>query len=164
MEKSLDKKLELLKRQPQRASSFRGRLVELLEEDLRTTPDVEFLTYLQECIVKQVRPENMFSAIFGWGMEELVDDYVADDTYCVEIHLNNLRHKPWWVWGDIPQIYEFDSLNKVMCFLTEHHLVRQQDMEFITKQDARLETGRLVCTSWYTITKGEEGMTEYTSL
>ena len=34
----------------------------------------------------------------------------------------------------------------------------------LAKCDAETENGRIACTSWYEIIKGEQPMTEYTSL
>lgn len=165
----LKQRLDWLGKNMKRVRVFRENIIDAATDDLGNFSDEDYLACLRNVFLNgKVDPRDVFSALCGWDIYDMIDrvkeSFVDIKTYRVELSLANLRHKPWWVWGDIPRIYEFDSLNKVMCFLTDHNLVRQQDMEFITKQDARLETGRLSCTLWYTITKGEEGMTEYTSL
>jgi hypothetical protein len=150
-----------------RAKFFRNHVSDAMCDDCCT--DTEFVEFVRDCIRECVDSADMFSAIVGREIEEIVgfvreEEALSKVGYKIEIHLNNLRHKDWWTWGSIPIYYTFGSLSTVLLFLRDHKLVRPQDEEFITKQDARLETGRLACTSWYTITKGEESMTEYTSL
>lgn len=165
----LKQRLDWLGKNMKRVRVFRENVADAAADDIVNCADEDYLVCLRNVFLKETNdPRDVFSALFGWDIYDMIDrveeSFEVMKKYRIELSLANLRHKPWWVWGDIPQVYEFDSLNTVMCFLTDHNLVRQQDMEFITKQDARLETGRLSCTSWYTITKGEEGMTEYTSL
>lgn len=167
--KTLDQCFDWLEKDMKRVHIFREHIIDAATDDLSNFSDEEYLACLRDVFLnEEVNPCEVFSALCGWDICDITDrvkeSFVDTDTYRVELSLANLRHKPWWTWGDIPQIYTFDSLDETVRFLANHHLVRQQDIEFIQKQDGRLESGRLCCTSWYTVTKGEEQMTEYTSL
>ena len=150
-----------------RAELFRSYVVSAILDD--SCPDDEFVMFIRNCICQEEGEAGMFSAIVGYDIDDIYDRVrkeadLEEKAYTIEIHLNNLRHKDWWTWGDIPLYHTFGSLNTALLFLRDHKLVRPQDEEFIIKQDKRVVNGRLCCTSWYTITKGEEGMTDYTSL
>lgn len=47
--------------------------------------------------------------------------------------------------------------------MTAHIPMSDRDIDIIYDNDDKKENGRLDCTSWYTVEKGEHQMTEYTS-
>lgn len=73
----------------------------------------------------------------------------------------NIEHKSWW-WNGKSN-YNFETLDELLIFMNKHIPLKQSDIEFIIKNDGKQENGKLACTSWYTVEKGEHQMTEYTS-
>ena len=150
-----------------RAELFRSYVVSAILDD--SCPDDEFVMFIHNCIRGEEGEASMFGAIVGYDIDTIIDRVrseieLEEKAYTIEIHLNNLRHKDWWTWGNIPLYHTFSTLNTVLFFLRDHKLVRPQDEEFLIKRDECVVNGRLACTSWYTVTKGKEQMTEYTSL
>jgi len=73
----------------------------------------------------------------------------------------NIKHKSWWWNGK--SIYQFEALAELLKFINKHIPITESDIDFICKNDEKKNNGRLTCTSWYEIEKGEHQMTEYTS-
>lgn len=75
----------------------------------------------------------------------------------------NISHLSWWWKGQ--SVYRFDSLMSLFAFMNcRIPSMRKRDFDLMLERDAAGKTGRLACTSWYEVKKGEDEMTEYTSL
>lgn len=84
--------------------------------------------------------------------------------YKIIICTANISHKSWW--NGKPS-YKFDSFAEVVRCLKEifpPNSIREWEFARMAKCDAETENGRIACTSWYEIIKGERPMTEYTFL
>ena len=81
--------------------------------------------------------------------------------YTLEMAIPNIRHKSWWWNGKT--IYKFNDIDELVSFMTAHIPMSDKDIDFIYDNDERKKNGRLDCTSWYTVEKGEHQMTDYTS-
>lgn len=81
--------------------------------------------------------------------------------YKLIMTVSNISHKDWWWNGN--SAYKFKTLQDLLDFMSEHIPTTERDVNFITENDKRQQTGRLACTSWYEVEKGEHQMTEYTS-
>jgi len=73
----------------------------------------------------------------------------------------NIKHTSWWWNGK--SCYRFDTLDELLGFMNKHIPLRKSDIDFIRNNDKKRNNGRLACTSWYEVEKGEHEMTEYTS-
>lgn len=73
----------------------------------------------------------------------------------------NIKHKDWW-WDGKPA-YQFITIEGLIDFMKVLIPVDKKDIESIRKNDKKKTCGRLACTSWYEVKKGEDLMTEYTS-
>ena len=73
----------------------------------------------------------------------------------------NISHKSWWWNGK--SFYEFNTIDELINFMEENIPITQKAIDFIRKNDQSKNNGRLACTSWYEVEKGEHQMTEYTS-
>lgn len=81
--------------------------------------------------------------------------------YRLIMTIPNIKHKSWW-WNGQP-IYGFDTVDELLCFMKSKIPMCQRDIELIRNNDSLKENGRIACTSWYDVEKGEDQMTEYTS-
>lgn len=76
----------------------------------------------------------------------------------------NISHTPWYrSWQNRKTVYAFETIDELIDFMREHIPMRDRDVAFIRSNDAKKKDGRLACTSWYEVKKGEDLMTEYTS-
>ena len=73
----------------------------------------------------------------------------------------NIQHTSWWWNGK--SVYKFETLDELLDFMIKHIPLKERDIDFIHKNDGKQDNGRLACTSWYDVEKGEPQMTEYTS-
>ena len=80
--------------------------------------------------------------------------------YTIEMCVANIKHKEWW---NGAAIIEFETIQDVISFIRSHIPVKQRDIDFIIENDKNKSRGRLACTSWYSVRKGDPMMTEYTS-
>ena len=81
--------------------------------------------------------------------------------YKLIMSVANIKHKSWW-WDGKP-FYEFGTIDELIDFMKTNIPMSKRDVEFICKNDKEQQNGRLACTSWYDVEKGEHEMTEYTS-
>lgn len=81
--------------------------------------------------------------------------------YKLEMVVPNIKHTSWWWNGK--SIYKFDNIDEMIDFMMAHIPMKSRDIDFIYNNDKRQKCGRLACTSWYSVEKGEHQMTEYTS-
>lgn len=81
--------------------------------------------------------------------------------YRLEMVVANIKHQSWW-WNGKP-ICEFDDIDELIDFMIKHIPMTNEDINFIYNNDKKQKNGRLACTSWYSVEKGEHQMTEYTS-
>ena len=76
----------------------------------------------------------------------------------------NINHTSWYrSWQNRKTVYRFDSIDELIDFMWKHIPMKDRDVDFIRNNDAKYQHGRLACTSWYEVKKGEDQMTEYTS-
>ena len=76
----------------------------------------------------------------------------------------NIGHMAWYSnWKNRSVVYTFEYIDELIDFMWEHIPMRDRDIDFIRENDINQKNGRLACTSWYEVIKGEEQMTEYTS-
>ena len=61
------------------------------------------------------------------------------------------------------RIFWLDDISGVLSFLQGKGLLTKRDRERIVEQDAKRESGRLHCALKYSVSKGADAMTEYTS-
>lgn len=81
-------------------------------------------------------------------------------TMCVA----NIGHMPWYRnWNSRSAVYTFNDIEELVSFMWENIPMRDRDVGFIRENDINQKNGRLACTSWYEVVKGEREMTEYTS-
>ena len=81
----------------------------------------------------------------------------------------NIKHKSWW-WNGRSS-YQFETLDELLEFMNDHIPLgkfdglnyMRSDINSIYENDKRIDNGRLACTSWYEIEKGEHQMTDCTS-
>lgn len=81
--------------------------------------------------------------------------------YRLRMVVANIGHTSWW-WKGKP-FYEFDTVDELLAFMESRIPITQRETALIRKCDEKTQNGRIGCTSWYEIKKGEEQMTEYTS-
>jgi len=81
--------------------------------------------------------------------------------YNLKMVVANISHKDWWWHGK--SSYKFETLKPLLDFMNENVPMTERDINFIIENDKKKEAGRLACTSWYEVEKGEHQMTEYTS-
>lgn len=81
--------------------------------------------------------------------------------YKLRMVVANISYKPWW-WSGKP-FYEFDTIDELMNFMVRKIPMDGNDVKLIYDNDKKQKNGRLACTSWYEVEKGEHKMTEYTS-
>jgi len=89
--------------------------------------------------------------------------------YKLRMVVSNIRHKSWW-WNGKSN-YEFETLDELIDFMSEHIPLKEfsgcnymkSDINSIYENDKKYDNGRLACTSWYEVEKGEHQMTDYTS-
>lgn len=74
----------------------------------------------------------------------------------------NIKHKTWWWNGK--SVYSFDDLESLFRFMTSRIPGTAENIVTICARDNAITDGRLYCTSWYDVEKGDKQMTEYTSL
>ena len=82
--------------------------------------------------------------------------------YKLRMVIHNICYKPWW-WNGKP-FYHFDTVDELIDFMIHKIPMDGKDVKFIYDNDKKKLHGRLACTSWYEVEKGEHEMTEYTSL
>jgi hypothetical protein len=76
----------------------------------------------------------------------------------------NIGHTFWYrSWQNRKTVYTFETIYELINFMWEHIPMRDRDVDFIRNNDAKNQSGRLACTSWYEVKKSEDQMTEYTS-
>ena len=76
----------------------------------------------------------------------------------------NIGHTSWYrSWQNKKTVYTFETIDELIDFMWKHIPMRDRDVDFIRNNDANQHNGRLACTSWYEVKKGEDQMTEYTS-
>lgn len=76
----------------------------------------------------------------------------------------NIGNTSWYrSWQNRKTVYTFENIDELIDFMWEHIPMRDRDVAFIRSNDAKQKDGRLACTSWYEVKKGEDQMTEYTS-
>ena len=86
------------------------------------------------------------------------------NTYRLIMVVANIGHTSWYrSWNNKKITYAFDTIDELIDFMWEHIPMRNRDVDFIRNNDAKIQSGRLVCTSWYEVKKGKDQMTEYTS-
>lgn len=77
----------------------------------------------------------------------------------------NIGHTSWYrSWQNKKAVYTFETIDELIDFMWKHIPMKDSDVNFIRNNDVKKQNGRLTCTSWYEVKKGEEQMTEYTSL
>lgn len=81
--------------------------------------------------------------------------------YKLRMVIPNIKHTQWW-WNGVEN-YEFESLDKMLEFMKKRIPMTDRSVAFIRDNDSKKERGRLACTSWYEVIKGNSLMTEYTS-
>lgn len=81
-------------------------------------------------------------------------------TMCVA----NIAHKPWYRnWNNRSAVYTFNDIEELIGFMWDNIPMRYREVEIIRENDINQKNGRLACTLWYEVVKGENQMTEYTS-
>ncbi len=74
----------------------------------------------------------------------------------------NIAHTKWWWKGQ--STYRFDSIMALFAFMNcRIPMLQKADFDRMLDADREKSAGRLACTSWYEVKKGEDQMTEYTS-
>lgn len=81
--------------------------------------------------------------------------------YTLTMCVANIKHTSWWWYGK--PTMKFETIEGLISFMRSHIPLRPRDMLFIIENDKKQEHGRLACTSWYEVRKGDPMMTEYTS-
>lgn len=81
-------------------------------------------------------------------------------TMCVA----NIGNKPWYRnWNNRNAVCTFNDIEELIGFMWDNIPMRDREVEIIRNNDAQKKNGRIACTSWYEVVKGENQMTEYTS-
>lgn len=81
--------------------------------------------------------------------------------YRLRMVVANIRRCTWW-WNGT-SCYGFDTIDELLSFMESKIPMRQREIDLIRRSDYEKKNGRIGCTSWYEIKKGEDQMTEYTS-
>ena len=81
--------------------------------------------------------------------------------YRLRMVVANISHTSWWWNGKA--FYEFDAIDELLSFMINKIPMTQREIDLIQRSDHEKKDGRIGCTSWYEIEKGEDLMTEYTS-
>ena len=81
--------------------------------------------------------------------------------YKLTMTVNNIKYASWWWNGK--SVYEFETMGELISFMTERIPLKDRDVKLLFDNDSKCKSGRLDCTSWYEVYKGENEMTEYTS-